>query len=84
MASTKALDMAFSTKPTPTAEKLRRLMYAGYYLYDHTLHFYFLGGPDFVVAPPPQGERNILGVIGKVGMETRARSSSTGRTARRS
>ena len=70
MASTKALDMAFSTKPTPTAEKLRRLMYAGYYLYDHTLHFYFLGGPDFVVGPTaPKAERNILGVIGKVGME---------------
>ena len=70
MASTKALDAAYSTRPTDTAEKIRRLIYAAYYLYDHTLHFYFLGGPDFVVGPgAPKGERNILGVINKVGME---------------
>ena len=70
MASAKALDAAYGTKPTETAEKLRRLIYAGYYLYDHTLHFYFLGGPDFVMGPSaPKAERNILGVIEKVGME---------------
>jgi F420-non-reducing hydrogenase large subunit len=69
-ASTKALDAAYSTSPTETAEKLRRLIYAGYYLYDHTLNFYFLAGPDFVMGPDaPKAERNILGVIGKVGME---------------
>jgi F420-non-reducing hydrogenase large subunit len=45
-------------------------MYSGYYVYDHTLHFYFLGGPDFVVGPDaPAGERNILGVINKVGLD---------------
>jgi F420-non-reducing hydrogenase large subunit len=38
---------------------------------DHNLHFYFLGGPDFIVGPTaPKAERNILGVIGKVGVET--------------
>ena len=68
--STKTLDACYSTSPTETAEKLRRLIYAGYYLYDHTLHFYFLGGPDFVMGPgAPKAERNILGVIEKVGME---------------
>ncbi|MHC4341859.1 MAG: Ni/Fe hydrogenase subunit alpha, partial [Planctomycetota bacterium] len=37
---------------------------------DHALHFYVLGGPDFVVGPTaPAAERNILGVIGKVGVE---------------
>jgi len=37
---------------------------------DHALHFYFLGGPDFVVGPTaPAAERNILGVIAKVGLE---------------
>jgi F420-non-reducing hydrogenase large subunit len=70
MASTKALDAAYSAPPTETAEKLRRLVYAAYYLYDHTLNFYFLAGPDFVMGPDaPKEERNILGVIGKVGME---------------
>ncbi|UCC92857.1 MAG: Ni/Fe hydrogenase subunit alpha [Thermoplasmata archaeon] len=69
-ASTKALDAAYGTKPTETAEKLRRLIYAGYYFYDHTLNFYFLAGPDFVMGPSaPKAERNILGVIDKVGLE---------------
>jgi F420-non-reducing hydrogenase large subunit len=37
---------------------------------DHTLHFFFLGGPDFIVGPSaPAAERNILGVLGKVGPE---------------
>jgi len=38
---------------------------------DQALHLYFLGGPDFVVGPDaPPAERNVLGVIGKVGIET--------------
>jgi len=69
-ASTKALDAAFNVEPTETAKKLRELMYNGYYIYDHILHFYFLGGPDFVVGPTaPAGQRNILGVIEKVGLD---------------
>ena len=69
-ASTKALDAAFGVEPTATALKLRRLIYAGYYIYDHILHFYFLGGPDFVVGPDaPKEKRNILGVIEKVGLD---------------
>ncbi len=70
MASTKALDAAFNVEPTETAKMLRELMYCGYFIYDHILHFYFLGGPDFVVGPEaPAAERNILGVIKKVGLE---------------
>jgi len=69
-ASTKALDAAFHVEPPSAAKKLRELMYSGYYVYDHTLHFYFLGAPDFVVGPDaPPGERNILGVIKKVGLD---------------
>jgi F420-non-reducing hydrogenase large subunit len=69
-ASTKALDAAFSVEPPSAAKKLRELMYSGYYIYDHTLHFYFLGAPDFVVGPDaPPAERNILGVIKKVGLD---------------
>jgi F420-non-reducing hydrogenase large subunit len=70
MASAKALDAAFNVEPTSAAKKLRELMYAGYYVYDHTLHFYYLGGPDFIVGPQaPAAERNILGVISKVGLD---------------
>src|SRR4030043_1354429 len=69
-AATKALDAAFSVDPPPTAKKLRELMYAGYIIYDHILHFYYLGGPDFIVGPeaPPE-KSNILGVIEKAGIE---------------
>ena len=70
LASAKALDACYSVKPTSAAVKLRELMYSASYLYDHTLHFYFLGGPDFVVGPTaPKMERNILGVIAKVGLD---------------
>ncbi|MBU7017942.1 MAG: Ni/Fe hydrogenase subunit alpha [Theionarchaea archaeon] len=70
MASAKALDAAFNVEPTSAAKKLRELMYAGYYVYDHTLHFYYLGGPDYVVGPQaPAAQRNILGVISKVGLD---------------
>ena len=69
-AATKALDAAFSVEPTETAKKLRELMYVGYYIYDHTLHFYFLGGPDFIVGPDaPASERNIFGVLKRVGLD---------------
>lgn len=69
-ASTKALDAAFDVDPPLPAKKVRELMYSAYFIYDHILHFYFLGGPDFVVGPsaPPE-TRNILGVIEKVGLD---------------
>lgn len=68
--STKALDDLFKVEPTPVAKKLRELMYSAFMLEDHMLHFFFLGGPDFVVGPTaPPSERNILGVIAKVGLE---------------
>jgi F420-non-reducing hydrogenase large subunit len=70
MAAVKALDVCFGVEPTPLAKKLRELTYAGYYIYDHILHFFFLGGPDFIVGPDaPKEKRNILGVIDKVGLE---------------
>ncbi|HXY75002.1 MAG TPA: Ni/Fe hydrogenase subunit alpha [Dehalococcoidales bacterium] len=70
LASTKTLDALFHVEPTPTAKKLRELLNSAFYVTDHTTHFYILGGPDFVMGPDaPVAERNILGVIKKVGME---------------
>ena len=70
IASTKALDDLFKVEPTSAAKKIRELMYCAFQAEDHILHFFFLGGPDFVVGPQaPAGERNILGVIAKAGME---------------
>ena len=70
VASTKALDDAFNVEPPSSAKKLRELMYCGYMIYDHILHFYFLGGPDFIVGPQaPPSKRNIFGVIEKAGLD---------------
>ncbi|HEU5171635.1 MAG TPA: Ni/Fe hydrogenase subunit alpha [Gemmatimonadales bacterium] len=71
MASTKALDDLYRVAPPPAARKIRELLYAAFMAEDHALHFYFLGGPDFVVSPQaPAAERNVLGVIATVGLET--------------
>jgi F420-non-reducing hydrogenase large subunit len=70
MASSKTLDDLFKVEPPPAAKKIRELMYNAFQAEDHILHFVFLGGPDFVVGPSaPAAERNVLGVIGKVGLE---------------
>lgn len=83
MCSTKANDAVFNVKPTPTAEKIRRLIYNAFQFEDHTLHFFFLGGPDFVVGPTaPAADRNILGVIGVVGLEVGGKVIQARREAR--
>jgi len=74
MAATKALDALFHVEPPPAARKLRELFYSIFFATDHTTHFYALGGPDFVMGPDaPKAERNILGVIKKVGREVAGR-----------
>jgi F420-non-reducing hydrogenase large subunit len=70
MAASKALDDLFHVDPPPAAKKLRELLYSIFFATDHTTHFFALGGPDFVVGPTsPPSQRNILGVIAKVGMD---------------
>ena len=66
MASAKACDAVYNVQIPPTGKKLRELLYNTFFTADHTVHFYALGGPDFVVGPDaPAAERNILGVITK-------------------
>jgi F420-non-reducing hydrogenase large subunit len=70
MAATKALDELFKVDPPSVTKKIREMFYMAFYCTDHTVHFYALGGPDFIVGPDaPKAERNILGVIHKVGVE---------------
>jgi F420-non-reducing hydrogenase large subunit len=70
MASTKALDDLWKVEPPRPAKLLREFIYNTFMVEDHYIHFFFLGGPDFVVGPQaPAAERNILGVIAKVGLE---------------
>ena len=75
-ASTKALDDLFGLEPTPTARKIRELMYCAFYIADHSTIFYALSAPDFVVGPQaPKAERNIVGVLRKVGAEAEVMKS---------
>ena len=79
LASTKTLDAVFHVDPPPTAKKIRELLYSAFYVADHTTHFYILAGPDFVMGPSaPKAERNILGVVSKVGVDVGTELSSPG------
>jgi F420-non-reducing hydrogenase large subunit len=70
MASAKCCDAVYHVEPPPAAKKLRELLYSAFFAGDHATHFYALAGPDFVVGPTaPAAERNILGVVAKVGLE---------------
>ena len=83
MASTKALDDLYQVEPTSAGRKIRELVYNTFMLEDHALHVFVLGGPDFIVGPeaPPE-QRNIVGVIGKVGIEAGKKVIATRRKLR--
>lgn len=70
MASSKAVDAVFAVDPPAAAKKLRELFYCAHMIHSHIAHFYALAGPDFVMGPQADpAERNILGVVAKVGLE---------------
>lgn len=70
MAGTKALDALYGVTPPVAAVKIRELIYNTFFLEDHALHVYILGGPDFIVGPDaPKEMRNVVGVISKVGLD---------------
>jgi len=70
MASGKAIDAVYRVEPPSAAKKLRELHYTAHIAHSHIAHFYALAAPDFVVGPTsPPAQRNILGLINKVGKE---------------
>ncbi len=70
MASGKAIDAVYRVEPPSAAKKLRELNYCAHMIHSHIAHFYALAAPDFVVGPDaPPAERNILGLVEKVGAE---------------
>jgi F420-non-reducing hydrogenase large subunit len=69
-ASAKAVDAVYGVEIPRAAELIRRLQYNSFSAGDHATHFFALGGPDFILGPDaPPAERNIIGVINKVGVE---------------
>ena len=71
MASTKAVDAVFHVDPPPVAKKVRELYYCAHMCHSHIAHFYVLAAPDFVLGPTSDpAQRNILGLIAKVGVDT--------------
>jgi F420-non-reducing hydrogenase large subunit len=70
MASGKAVDAVYNVTIPAAAAKLREMYYMAHFMHSHTAHFYALAAPDFVVGPDaPAAQRNILGLINKVGLE---------------
>ncbi len=83
MAATKALDDLYSVEPPSPAKKIRELVYNLFMFEDHALHLYILGGPDFIVGPKaPKSERNVFGVLRKVGSEVGLKVIKARKTAR--
>ncbi len=74
MAAAKAADAVYGVVPPRTALLLRELLYSAFFVADHTTHFYALSGPDFIVGPDaPVAERNLLGVLQRVGSDAGGR-----------
>ncbi len=70
MAAAKAADAVYNVTVPRTGRMLRELLYNAFYVTDHATHFYVLSGPDLIMGPDaPKAERNILGVVKKVGIE---------------
>lgn len=70
MASSKAVDAVYHVDPPRAAKKLRELYYCAHMCHSHIAHFYALAAPDFVVGPTADpAERNLIGVINKVGLD---------------
>jgi F420-non-reducing hydrogenase large subunit len=63
LASAKANDAVFGVEPPSAGKKLRDLCNSIAYTEEHILHFFFLGGPDFVMGPEASyGVRNVIGI----------------------
>jgi len=84
LAAAKAADAVYGVDPPRPAKLLRELLYSAFFVTDHTTHFYALGGPDVLLGPDtPVADRNILGVIRKVGLDFGSRVIETRRGGHR-
>jgi F420-non-reducing hydrogenase large subunit len=74
MASAKACDAVYGVTIPPAAKKLRELFLNAHIVHSHLLHFFALAAPDFLVGPDaPAAQRNLLGLVEKVGLDLGAK-----------
>ena len=70
MAASKAADECYNTTPTEAAFTIRDAFFHAHFVHSHIAHFYALASADFVCGPgAPTAERNVLGVVDRVGLE---------------
>ncbi len=63
LAACKALDLVVGATPTPSADKIRRLMHYGQVMQSNALHFFHLSSPDLLFGfDSDLNRRNIVGV----------------------
>ena len=63
LAACKALDLVVGATPTPSADKIRRLMHYGQVMQSNALHFFHLSSPDLLFGfDSDLNQRNIVGV----------------------
>jgi len=64
LASAKACDDVLGVDIPETAKMLRELMHMGQIIHSHSLHFFYLAAPDFLLGPGSDPAlRNIIGLI---------------------
>ena len=69
-ASVKTLDNLFDVPIPPAAKTIRELMYYCFIYEDHLLHFFFMGGVDFIAGlDAPRDKRNFSGVVERLGAD---------------
>ncbi|MDD4126218.1 MAG: Ni/Fe hydrogenase subunit alpha [Methanomicrobium sp.] len=66
VASAKACDQIFGATLPETGKKLRELLMLGQYIHSHSLHFFMLAAPDFLVGHDAQAsDRSVIGLVKK-------------------
>lgn len=66
LAAAKACDEIFGAAPPATGKRLRELLMTGQFIHSHSLHFFMLAAPDFLVGhDAPAAERSVLGLVKK-------------------
>jgi F420-non-reducing hydrogenase large subunit len=83
LASARALDAIYAAAPPPAARAVQALYYNLFLFEDHLLHYWYMGGPDFLVGPAaPAPMRSVLGVLARVGADVGRRILGVRKEAR--